>query len=599
MSPRQLLLARGALAAVVCLLVAVEGRAAAPADSVGVAADSAGVAPASPDSVPAPAPLDPAAELVRSRIETLREDGRLNVRGAWLSSRTALPALYEASGFRRLWDEARAEQLLRAVREAGADGLDPRDYHVAVLETLARETARGARAPGVLLCDRDLVLTDAFTRLWSHLRFGKLEARADSVPPDPRWNLRRTIDGRDAVDVLRELIDAGDIGRAVADARPDHPLYTGLREALADHRARAAAGGWPTVPPGPVLRPGQREARVLALRRRLAATGEWRFPGPLPDTSLAYDDALADAVRAFQRRHGLPEDAVVGPRTQAALAATAGERVGQLRAGLERCRQLLRDLGPAYVVVNIPDQSAALVTGGRAAWATRAMVGKPLRQTPSFRATMTYLVLNPKWTVPEVILERELIPGMQSDPTTLAKRHLRLIDRDGAEMDPSAVDWSAVTARGFPWLVRQDPGPDNPLGRVKFMLPNDYQIYLHDTPRRALFERSRRAASSGCIRLEDPLGLAERLLAGQDLPVTLRNGRAPDDGAIAWSRAVLDSVIATGETVTVPLARPLPVLLLYLTAWQDESGATQFREDLYGRDAPLLERLDARFTAAD
>ena len=565
---------------------------------------------ASPVPIGAQEPAaDPAAELLRARVETLREDGRLNVRGAWLSSRHVLPVLYEANGFRRLWDDARADQLARAIDEARSDGLDPRDYHAAVLEQLERQTSAGEGfTPTVLLGDRDLVLTDAFVRLWSHLRFGKLEARTDSLPPAPRWDLRRLVNGRDPAAVLHEILDAGDVERALLDARPTHALYEGLREALGHCRVLAARGGWPALARGPLLKPGLRDARVPALRRRLALSGDAVPDSGAGEGAVTYDSVLVTAVAALQRRHGLPDDGVVGPLTLAALNVTAEARTEQLRANLERARQFLRDLDTPHVAVNIPDQRAELTSGGRVLWRARAQVGRPLRQTPSFRARLTYLVLNPPWVVPEIILARELIPGMRADPSTLARRRLRLIDRDGAEADPATVDWAAADASCFPYLVQQDPGPDNPLGRVKFMLPNDHQVYLHDTPNRALFASASRAASSGCIRLEDPLGLAEQLLTGQPLPaaqaveapVLARLRAGADAAALAtWTRAAIDTVIATGETLTVPLTSPLPVLLLYLTAWQDEAGRVQFRADIYGRDAPLLEMLDARFTAAE
>lgn len=564
---------------------------------------------AAPDAVaPAELSLDPAAELLRARIEELRENKRLNVRGAWIASRAVLPALYEGNGFQRLWDAGRAEQLLRGIREAETDGLDPRDYHAAVLEVLARAGHDGGVPPSTLLVDRDLVLTDAFVLLWSHLRFGKLESKADTLPPLPRWDLRRTIDGREPAEALREMLRAaaeppavagaqgpGGIERLLLSARPQHPLYAGLRAALIEHRGLAAAGGWPAWTPGARLDPGGRDARAPQLRRRL---------GLPADTSLAYDAALEAAVRAFQRRHGLPVDGILGPRTQAALAVPVADRVEQLRANLERARWLLRDLDGRFVLVNIPDQSVELIEDGRVVWRSLAAVGKPLRQTPSLRARLTYLVFNPTWTVPEVILEREIIPGMRADRTTLARRRLRLIDRDGREAHADSVDWVRADARRFPYLVRMDPGPDNPLGRIKFMLPNDHQVYLHDTPSKTLFDRSRRAASSGCIRLEDPLGLAERLLAGQAVP-SLPRANGEDDASFAactsaspvWTRAVIDCVVLAGKTATVPLRQPLPVVVLYLTAWRDEEGTTQFRDDLYGRDAPLLEALGLRHTA--
>lgn len=559
----------------------------------------------------APDTGDPASPLLQARVEELREYGELELRGARISSLTVLPALYEGNGFRRIWDDGRADQLMRAIRLAEIDGLNPRDYHLATLELLESKRAGDGAAPLTLLAHRDLILTDAFVRLWSHVRYGKLEARVDSVPPLPRWDLRRQTGGRDPTDVMREQLAAGPIDSVIAAVKPQHRLYRGLCEALIAHRALAATGGWPRFPAGRRLGPGACDGRVPLLRRRLAVTGEWRGPAATDDDSVTYDDSLQAAVRAFQRRHGLGEDAVVGARTQAALNVPVEGRIAQIRANLERARWLLQDPGEATIFVNVPDQSAWFELARDTvdvAWSSRVQVGRPLRRTPTFSAQMTYLVFNPTWIVPEIILARDIIPEMRRDPASLERRHLRLYDAEGAEISPEAVDWSRASARRFPYQVRMGPDAENPLGRVKFMLPNRHQIYLHDTPRRALFARRLRAASSGCIRLEDPLRLAELLLEGQTMPppspaaatdegsaqaARLRSGPPTEPGL--WNRAAIDSVISTGETLTVPLRLRPQVLILYLTAWQDGDGRTQFRDDLYSRDAAVIEALEARF----
>jgi L,D-transpeptidase YcbB len=212
-------------------------------------------------------------------------------------------------------------------------------------------------------------------------------------------------------------------------------------------------------------------------------------------------------------------------------------------------------------------------------WHARAQVGKPYRATPIFRSEMTYLVLNPTWTVPPGILAADILPAQRRDPTTLARKRLEVVDMEGRVVPADSIDWSTATPRNFRYMLRQAPGPTNALGRVKFMFPNAHSVYLHDTPSKDLFERSDRAFSSGCIRVENPLELAALLLAGQK----------------GWDRAALDAAIAAGETRTITLAKRVPVLLLYWTAWVDTDGALQVRRDLYGRDAKVAAGLAQPF----
>jgi murein L,D-transpeptidase YcbB/YkuD len=289
-----------------------------------------------------------------------------------------------------------------------------------------------------------------------------------------------------------------------------------------------------------------------------------------------YDEALAAAVRAFQARHGLTDDGVVGARTVEELNVPVEKRIEQLRVNLERGRWLLRDIGDTFVAVNVAGFRLIFVRDGRIEWETRVQVGKPYRATPVFRSEISYLVLNPNWTVPPGILRKDIIPEQRRDPRTLEKKGLKVYDRAGNEVPASAVDWSA---RSFPYTVRQDPGPTNALGRVKFMFPNEHNVYLHDTPSKNLFDADDRAFSSGCIRVEDPLKLAELLLAGH----------------ANWGRDAIDRAVASGGTRTVTLKPRVPVLLTYWTAWMRGTSEIHFRRDIYGRDTKLAAALDAPF----
>jgi murein L,D-transpeptidase YcbB/YkuD len=319
------------------------------------------------------------------------------------------------------------------------------------------------------------------------------------------------------------------------------------------------------------------DARMPALRARLAASGDLDAPGDRD--SVVYDPALEAAARRFQGRMGLEPDGVIGAATLAELNASAADRIRQLRVNLDRGRVLLHDLPDKFVVVNIAGYAAYVVEGEKVVWSSRVQVGKPYRRTPLFRSEINYLVLNPTWTVPPGIIKSDILPAAKKDPSSIARKGLKVLDSGGREVAPASVDWSRYSGGHIPYTLRQDPGPKNALGRVKLMFPNPYHVYLHDTPSQDLFNRAERAFSSGCVRVERALELAEIALGDAD----------------RWNAASIESVIAGGKLQNVTLKRKLPVLLTYWTAWVDAEGRLNFRRDLYGQDGRWAAALDAPF----
>jgi murein L,D-transpeptidase YcbB/YkuD len=494
----------------------------------------------------------------------------LVVEGEEVASRTLLPEFYARRRFRPAWSElADVDAFLGAVRESADHGLDPADYHEAALARLRAPAGADPGRAAVL----DLLLTDAVLRLGYHFQYGKV----DPATLDADWNFVRHLPDADYAGALESALAAHRIRPALDELAPRGWLYEALRQELGRMRAAARSGGWPRVPDGPRLAPGASDARVAALRARLAATGE--LPAQADPASPVYDEALAGAVRRFQRRHGLAEDGIVGPRTLAELDATPEARIDTLRANLERARWVLHDLPARFVLVNVASFEAFYFADRELLWRARAQVGGDARRTPIFRADLTYLVLNPDWTVPPVIVEEDILAAGEGAAAAVRRKGLRVLERAGREVAPESVAWGRYTARSLPYTLRQDPGPANPLGRVKFMFPNPHLVYLHDTPTRELFERSERAFSSGCIRVERPLELAELVL---------------DDPA-SWSRERIDGVVASGETTTVWLDRPVPVLLLYWTALPTPEGPVRYFRDLYGRDPQVLAGLARPF----
>jgi murein L,D-transpeptidase YcbB/YkuD len=418
-----------------------------------------------------------------------------------------------------------------------------------------------------------VLLTEALLRLAYHLSFGKV----DPETFDAQWNYGRTLARTDVAQKVEQALAAADIYQRVEALKPTQYLYVGLKRELARYRAAAASADWPTIAAGEPLTAGMSDARAPMLRARLIASGDLDA-GEASD-SLTYDSALGTAVRSFQRRMGLQSDGVAGSGTIAELNVPLTERIRQLRVNLDRGRVLLHDLPDEFVVVNIAGFTAHLVRARQFVWSARVQVGKPYRKTPNFRSEINYVVFNPTWTVPPGIIRADILPAAKADPASITRKGLKVLDSGGREVDPASVDWSRFSGGHIPYTLRQDPGPKNALGRVKLMFPNEYFVYLHDTPSQALFDRAERAFSSGCVRVERALELAAIVL----------------DDPQRWNAQSIDAVIAGGKLQNVTLARKVPVLLAYWTAWIDAGGRTNFRRDLYGQDARWAAALDAPF----
>ena len=520
------------------------------------------------------AAADAVAESLRLRVEQLRGAQEVRVAGAPIAARRLIAEFYAQRGFRPAWTRTgQVEALRELIAATRGHGLDPADYHAAALAALADGAEpSGSPDPG-RAADRELLLTDALIRLAYHLRFGKVNPR--ELYPD--WNFTRSLGAIDPVQAVGAAIAADDLQATVESYAPQLEAYARLRDALARHREIAAAGGWPMVPAGPALGLELRDARVAVLRARLAASGD-AGPGSPPEPDH-FDEALEAAVRRFQARHGLEPDGVAGRRTLGALNLDVERRIGQIRVNLERLRWVAQDLTGDYLIVDIAGFSARLYLGGQLAWLSRIVVGRPYRETPAFRATLRWVVLNPTWTVPPTILKEDLLPRLIEDPGYLERNRMAVVDRSGQPIEAARLDWRQYASRPFPYRIVQAPGGGNPLGGIEFVLPNPHAVFLHDTPVRALFEKPERAFSSGCIRLERALELAVLVL----------------DDPGRWSAAAIGGAIGAGERRTVPVKRRVPVMLLYFSAAADADGVVRFHPDVYGRDPGVLAALGAPF----
>jgi murein L,D-transpeptidase YcbB/YkuD len=523
--------------------------------------------PAAAASVPAPPSIDdPVAQAIYARLQQMApiQGGPIPRQDAALGK--ALADFYMQRHYTAAWaDDTNVQQLLTGLASVDADGLLPEDYHLSELKALVESPDR-ANATPEQKADFDMAASGAYITALVQLARGKV----DPVRLDPTWNFdAAAIDPQQGMSMLQTPIDERSVDQAFAMARPQNPLYAKLRDALTQLRATAAQGGWPSVPDGPTLKPGMKDARVEALRARMVAGG---YLDPTLAHGHHFDNPLADAVKRFQADQYLDADGSVGAGTLASLNVPVQDRIGQVRANLERARWLLHSLQGTFVVVDVAGYKISFYRDGNPVWKSRVQVGKPYRSTPIFRSQITYVTFNPTWTVPPTILKNDVLPKIRSNPSYLANNRIRVLDSGGNVVAPSSVNWS--NPRGI--TLRQDAGPGNSLGQVVIRFPNSFAVYLHDTPHQELFSKAKRDTSSGCIRVEHPLDLVELLFNDPD----------------KFSRQAIDERIATKKTQNVTLPTAVPVLLAYWTVDIADDGKLSYKPDIYDRDGPLVAALD-------
>ncbi|HET7412399.1 MAG TPA: L,D-transpeptidase family protein [Pararhizobium sp.] len=337
-----------------------------------------------------------------------------------------------------------------------------------------------------------------------------------------------------------------------------------IQLAIANYQRLVANGGWPAVPGDTKLQLGDVNPVVPVLRKRLMITGDL---DPSAGLSQAYDSYVDSAVRRFQARHGLPIDGVMGEYTYKAMQPTAEVRLGQLLTNQQRLASMdLANLGQRFVMVNIPAASIEAVENGQVVQRHTAIVGRITRQTPTLTSKINEIILNPYWTAPRSIIEKDIMPVMRKDPTYLTRNHIRLFDAQGNEVSPQSIDWNAPEAPSL--TFRQDPGKINAMASVKINFPNKYSVYMHDTPEQSLFGQIMRFDSSGCVRVQNVRDLVTWLL--RDTP--------------GWSRQHIEQVISTRENTEIPLTEQVPVHFVYITAWSTADGVVEFRDDIYHKD---------------
>lgn len=498
-------------------------------------------------------------------------DGQLIIGTVKLAVPGIVSNFYQFNDYQPAWDKAKIQVLMDNISHSDKLGLSPTDYLQTELKTRLDNLSTSDKEKAQL----DILLTEALIRLVYHLKFGKV------VPAtlDPNWNLRRKFTSNDQVAQLHYTLSSEDkLKRLLIKASNIGLFYQGLIDALARYRKIQNEGGWQTIPDGQTIKPDMSDPRMPLIRTRLIVSGDLVKTGALDD-SQSYTPALEAAVKKFQNRHSLEEDGVIGKGTLEQMNVPVERRIKQLLANLDRIRWVNDELGNEFVVVNIAGFQVYYAKDNQITWQSKVQVGTFYRKTPVFRDEISYVEFNPTWTVPPTILQKDILPKLKKDRSYLKKKNLRIIDLNGTTIDPESINWSTVTDRSFPYMIRQDPGPGNALGQVKIMFPNKHLVYLHDTPSKSKFNHAKRTFSSGCVRVQKPFELVEILLNDPQ----------------KWNQGSFKKILDGKQTQRVNLKHSVPVLLLYFTARMGENNQVYFFKDVYKRDNKVIEALKKPF----
>ena len=520
---------------------------------------------------------DEVGALIRKSLEEAGPARSMIIAGERLHATENLPVFYTKRAYKPAW--FRADQptpqvgtLLGFIHRLENDGLQPQDYHLNLIQrglSALKEPVSPGKRQSRSLADLDLLLSDAYFTSATHLLAGKVNSHTLTAI----WQI--ALQETDLSQKLELALKENRIIETLDGLRPRNAGYQRLKKARVLYQSIVDQGGWPLTKAIRPLKRGERLAGVATLRKRLEISDDLQGRS---QEGMLFDRRLEVAVRKFQKRHGLRVTGIVDPLTLIELNVPARSRLRQIVLNLERWRWLPLDLGNRYLLINIAAFELEIFEKDRSILKQKVIVGKPFKQTPVFSDLLTYLVLSPYWKIPPQYALTEILPEIQKDLSYLTRKHLSVLrgwSEENEYIDPDAVNWDQINEQNMVYRFQQDPGPFNPLGQIKFMLPNEHDVYLHDTPDKRLFLKRIRSDSSGCIRVEDPMELALYLLKDQK----------------KWSQGSLLAAIDRNQEITIGINDPLPVHFLYWTSWVAADETVHFRKDLYARDIQLDEAI--------
>jgi murein L,D-transpeptidase YcbB/YkuD len=482
-----------------------------------------------------------------------------------LYAEKGLPEFYEKIGYTTIWqDPKKANEAINEITMAWQNGFNPNDYHLEAIKKL--QNSKNADD----LLKFDILLSDGLMEYGYNLKHGRL----DPESLDPSWNFPERHFAGDAMEKFIASINNDQLKSFIAGLSPQSHLYQLIKEALIVYTGYVKTGGWETLSLATTLHPSDNSSFIPQLRKRLIKEG-YKIDD---NSSQSYDEQLVKQVKLFQTNNGLGDDGVIGKNTVKAFNVTAQSKVNKLKASLERDRWV--DFGSVdeFIVINIAYFHLYFIDHHKFAYSSKVMVGRVNKETPIFSNKVETVVLNPTWTVPFSISSTETLSKLKRDPQYLKKHNMVLLNSKGAIVPDAGIDWNKYKTGHFPYTVRQEPGPHNALGQVKFLFPNKYSVYLHDTPEKYLFVKDDRAFSHGCIRLQNPLDFALFIL-NRDQP-----GK--------WTAERIQEIIKTKKTDNVNLKTKVPIFIMYWTAAINADNQVYFAPDIYNRDPAIIKALN-------
>ena len=524
--------------------------------------------------------------LIRSLIEKDSPESDQKVVGQELFSAVTIKSFYSDRVFEPAWSDGKvlpeiAYEMRYEIQQIQFDGLNPADYHLSAINELFGRYENSRKSKGVFLPNDfaalDVLLSDAYLIISSHLYLGKVNpANLKSV-----WNIQRSAPELQAGERLVTALAKRSIRKSFEELYPTFTIYKRMRDGLRymyEHEKRFNSkfiGSWKKLKIEKSIKVGDSDNQINEIRSRLMF---WEFMDKdFVRDDKTYDSIMELGIKKLQARHGLEADGVIGQGTIFALNQSPSDLIATAKVNMERLRWLSADIKEQeLILVNTANFQLDFISKRDTLLSSKVIVGKSYHATPQFDAEMSYLVFSPTWTVPNSITRNEIIPAIKKNPNYLASKNMVVINNSGVVIDPTTIDWQKTNPRKFPYMIRQEPGEQNSLGLVKFMFPNQYSVYIHDTPSRSLFSREDRALSHGCIRLQNPAELAKLLLSFDS----------------QWTEAKINEAMKQKKERVVTLDRKIPVVIFYLTYWADSKGQECFRRDIYERDGEILKALD-------
>jgi murein L,D-transpeptidase YcbB/YkuD len=507
---------------------------------------------------------------IKEKIEKGSSNNSISTAGIILFSQIELPKFYTYRNFELAWTNNKNRiDLLSSIQSAFEEGLDPADYHLERITNLLNKS-KYKDLSNIDIVDLDLLMTDALILYASHLISGKVEqSKLRSI-----WDVELNPRPKNIDSLLTVTLHNRNVKVGLEKLKPAHYLYKLMKFNLKEYRELARNGGWSSIEKGETLKKDMTDERIIEIRKYLIITKDLKIE-KTHNKSL-FDEDLELAVKKFQTRHALTSDGVIGKGTLEQMNVPVEYRIEMIRINLERLRWVFHNPDDDFLLVNIAGFYVKRFKNKKEIFNSRVIVGKYHRQSPIFKGVIKYIVINPTWTLPYSIATHETLPKLKKDPGYLAAKHMEIMDRNGTVLDAESIDFNQYSAGNFPFIVRQKAGPWNALGQVKFMFPNKYAVYLHDTPSRGLFNQQDRAFSHGCIRTEDKWDLLMSLMNDPEV----------------WNMDKINEILESGKTTNIKLPIPINIYIMYWTSRVDQENNLYFMKDVYKRDGAVIKELN-------